>query len=112
MISPRIWRCTLTLAAPLARRSPISRVRCVTFCQRTPSTPNATISMRKPATRPTAASGANAKRLNESRIAASVVTSKDQPGAAASSRFISRSSKAAVVPGRTLISKVRGGRSR
>ena len=70
------------------------------------------MSMRKPATRPTATSGAIAKQIDVSRIDDSVDTSNDHSGAAACRRLMRRSSNAAVVPGRTLIIRFLGGRSR
>ena len=102
-ISTSTWVRTLGIVAPLARRRPNSRIRCVTLCHTTPVRPSATISSRNTAMVPTTISGLAYWRSLSSRIVSSVCTSNDQSCATAWARFTSASSNAAVVPGLTRI---------
>ncbi len=78
--SPTICARMSPAVAPLARRRPISRVRCVTVCHSTPVSPIATIRRRNPAITPAPISGPSTIVKRVSRIWASGLTSKDHSG--------------------------------
>ncbi len=93
------------IAAPLARRRPISRVRWVTVCHTTPVRPSATMSSRNAGDDP-------ARDERRQRVAQPLGAHLDgrfdleRPVLRhACMRLTSRSSKAAVVPGCTLIAR-------
>ena len=99
MTSATIWRWMLDREAPVALRSPISRVLRVTFCHMTPISPRTTIARRNPPTIPMTARGTSFPFSFDSRETASGLTAKVQVRATLCSRSMNGSSKSAVVPG-------------